>query len=204
MINNSQYMKIIQYLCPPPGSYAYKCKILAIHLFNALSPTNMVSTVTQIRSGIIYHTLLYYFDVHLKLMCSYHLIFSLEDIHLHINYTVISSCKYVCNILKSSYIFYSITFASDWRKLAALFIYYVYCVVYQFIVLLTFVHFSASASTCSIYMYNSFIIMLNVVQATDIIHVHSHNILKGKPCGVGGRHLTVVNVKYYIIKSLIC
>ena len=54
-------------------SYFYICKILAIHLFNALSPTNMVSTVTQIRSGIIYHNLLYYFDVHLKLMYSYHL-----------------------------------------------------------------------------------------------------------------------------------
>ena len=54
-------------------SYFYICKILAIHLFNALSPTNIVSTVTQIRSGIIYHNLLYYFDVHLKLMYSYHL-----------------------------------------------------------------------------------------------------------------------------------
>ena len=29
-------------------------------------------------------------------------------------------------------------------------------------------------------MYNSFIIMLNAVHATDIILVHSHNVLKGK------------------------
>ena len=89
--------------------------------------------------------------------------------------------------MKVIYILYSITLVTDDRELAALLTYYVYCVGNQFIRILVCVHFSVSVCTCSIgnyilyiYMYNSFIFMLNAVHAIDIIHVQLYNVLKGK------------------------
>ena len=45
------------------SSKIYMCNIWIIHVFNALS---LITLVTQIRSGIIYHNLVYYIYVQLK------------------------------------------------------------------------------------------------------------------------------------------
>ena len=132
--------------------------IWIIHLFNALSSITLVIRVTQIRSGIIYHKLVYYIYMQLKLIYPY--CFSLEDIYLHINYIVLLSHKYVCRILKSSYIYYSMAPATGEHGLIALFTFYLYYVVIQLFVLFVFVHYTR-ACTCSIISYLLYMYMYN-------------------------------------------
>ena len=103
-------------------------------------------------------------------------------IYLHINYIVLFSHKYVCIILESSYIYYSMALATDEHGLIALFTCYLYYVVIQLFILFVFVYYTR-ACTCSIrsyllyiYMYNVYIRMLQAIHFTDIIHVHSNNI----------------------------
>ena len=81
----------------------------------------IIIRVTQIRSGSIYHNLVYYIYVQLKFIYPYYLCFSLEDIYPHINSIVLFSHKYVSKILKSSYIYYSMALATDEHGLTALF-----------------------------------------------------------------------------------
>ena len=174
--------------------YFYMCNIWIIHLFNALSSITLVIRVTQIRSGIIYHKLVFYIYIQLKLIYPYYLCFSLGGIYLHIIYIVLLSHKYVCRILKSSYIYYSMAPATDEHGLIALFTCYLYYVVIQLFVLFVFVH-NTRACTCSIisyllymYMYNAYNIrMFKAVHVADIIHVHSYNchILTGNLVGGG-------------------
>ena len=125
------------------------CNIWIIHLFNALSSITLVIRVTQIRSGSIYHKLVYYIYIQLKLIYPYYLCLSLEDIYLHINYIILLSHKYVCRILKSVlFVFVHHTRACT-------------CSIISYLLYM--------------YMYNAYIRMFKAVHATDIIHVHSHN-----------------------------
>ena len=119
---------------------------------DALSSITLVIRVTQIRSGIIYHKLVYYIYIQLKLIYAYYLCFSLEDIYHHINYIVLLSHKYVSRILKSSYIYYSMGLATDEHGLIALFTCYLYYAVIQLFVLFVFDHYTR-ACTCSIISY---------------------------------------------------
>ena len=183
-------------------SYFYICKILAIHLFNALSPTNIVSTVTQIRSGIIYHNLLYYFDVHLKLMYSYHLN---RSYHIgDILYYVLTTIKFstflkveICILINGpissfqSSIFHWNTYETSHRVIN-------HSLVGSLRLIHIFIgmYYSTSACTCMmsnfsvIYMYMNLLLIFNTVYVSDIIQVQSHYVPKGKPMRGG---LALVN-----------
>ena len=65
--------------------YFYMCNIWIIHLFNVFSSITFVIRITQIRSCIIYHNLVYYIPIQLKFTYLYYLCFSLDDINLHTN-----------------------------------------------------------------------------------------------------------------------